>query len=393
LISKSYSHGFKILIFSLLIVFASSFTNDWKFQQSLFRDDFEYYATTTQVMRAYSTWEDGARLDVSLEDKITGDGSRSMRIDVLGPNLFDDVTSGSIYHSLPLTNRNWENSSGIRFWIKNPSEKPLWVTFNFKEAYNEYWSINSGSPYLLESENSRTNQYECLYGNLIIPANFEGRVIIPMTSFSVPDWNTARGDRKLQLANIESFAIGVTLNEDYPRTFYFDSFEVLSPEEFIPTIQGVNQIQIPESGELHETYSVLTGKVGKQMDADLTTQWRIISNLNPQIVINPKGTLSIPAGAFSEIISVESEIDRPDSKTFVGMNIKLTGGQQNLIEPSGKVTTPSNSVQPAEKSDYDRFAQKFETWSMNYRPLFVILSVGFVVLVISLLSVFQNKLK
>ena len=331
--------GLNFLIYLFLIFFISGFTSEEINQQSLFHDDFEFYSTDTQVKRAYSTWEDGARLDVSLDDSITGDGSRSMQIDVLGPNLFDNVTSGSIYHSLPLNARNWENSSGIRFWIKNPSEKPLWVTFNFKEAYNEYWSINPGSPYLLESENLRTNQYECLYGNMIIPANFVGRAIIPMTSFSVPEWNTARGDGKLQLSNIESFAIGVTLNEDYPRTFYIDTFEVLSPEVLIPTIQGVNKIQIPKSGELHQTFSVLIGKDGKQIGSDLSIQWKVISNLNPQIVIDPKGILSISAGAVDELITVELEISLQDSKTTVSMNISLLGGQPNPVEPSDQSAT------------------------------------------------------
>ncbi len=114
---------------------------------------------------------------------------------------------------------------------------------------------------MVQAEDGTFTQMDCLYGNLVVPPDFTGRVIIPIGSLTVPDWNTARGDKVLQLGNIESFAIGVTLDEDYPRTFYIDSFEVLPSASIPPVIQGPGIIQIPASGEHREKYSLTAPSV------------------------------------------------------------------------------------------------------------------------------------
>ncbi len=113
-------------------------------EKPIFIEGFEEYNTTYQLNKAFSVWNDGANLKVFLETDTVNDGGYSIRVDVLGPNPYDGQKSGSIYHSLPFLSRNWTNAAGIAFWVKNPSADPLWLTFNFKEAYNEYWSVTPG---------------------------------------------------------------------------------------------------------------------------------------------------------------------------------------------------------------------------------------------------------
>ncbi len=242
----------------------------------IFHENFEEYFSTVQVKRAFTIWQDGASLDISLDTKQIEGGKQSLRIDVLGPNPFDGVKNGSIYHALPMGSRNWLNASEISFWVSNPSDNALWLTFNFKEAYNEYWSVKHGGAFLLQSSAGSSIQYESQYGNLVIPAQFTGKVILPVNNFSIPEWNTARGDKQLQLANIESFAIGITLNEDYPRTFYIDSLNILPPGETPATIHGVKQIRIPESGEYRVAYKIENGL----SEDSIQGNWKVKSQTN-----------------------------------------------------------------------------------------------------------------
>jgi hypothetical protein len=357
-------------------------------KQILYRDDFEYYVTSKLVQQSYTAWEDGAKLDVQLEKDIVGDGSQSMRVDVLGPNPMDNVTSGSIYHSLPLTNRDWSHSVGVRFWINNPSIDYLWLTFNFKEAYNEYWAVNPGAPFLLQGLDGSIQQYDCQYGNLVIPPNFTGRVIIPVSSFAVPEWSTARGDKKLQLYAIESYALGVTLQKDFPRTFYIDTFEVLSPAEILPVILGVKQIEIPSSGEHLETFDNVDITTGSK----ISTLWKVESPNNPDLVITDDGVLIIPSTSKAGLATIYSKWSNSGDGSFISKEIKLTGGVFPQIDNSESGSS-SEVVPMPEKTAYDRFASDFEKWAMDYRPLFVVISVSVVVLIIFLLSRFQNKLK
>jgi hypothetical protein len=358
------------------------------FQQAgLYTDDFEQYVTTKMVRQAYNVWDDGAKIDISLENKNIDRGANAMRIQVVGPNAQDGATSGSMYRSLPLTERDWSNSAGIRFWINNPSQESLWLTFNFKEAYNEYWSVNPGSPYLLENEYAFLEQRECQYGNMVIPPEFKGRMIIPIRSFSVPDWNTARGDKKLQLSQIESYAIGVTLHNDFPRTFYIDTIEVLPEGLPIPVIQGVGQIEIPSTGELVEKFKAVDSTSG----SDLPGKWSVDSPNNPEISI-VNGALSIPATANAGNITIHSRLDESETGMETSWQIKLTGGLFPLAENATDYSS-SDIVTAPTVTAYDRFAHDFEKWSMENRPWFVLISVSLVVFFIFILSRFQNRLK
>lgn len=378
-----------ILFFSLLVLFSLGFSKDIS---TIFIDDFEGYVTTQLVKRAYAVWEDGAILNISMNERSGENASRSMQIDVLGPNTLDGSQTGSIYHSLPLTKRNWSGASAFRFWIKNPDKSDLWLTLNFKESYNEYWSIRHGAQVLMVEERGGAFQEDCFYGNIRVPAEFTGKVVIPMESFSVPQWNTARGDEILQLKDIESYALGITLNDDYPRTYIVDSVEVIAvPDPFL-FINGERQIQIPDSGQLSEFYSIqpIGGTI---TDDNGSINWTLESKLNPVVTIDKNGTLTIPSSSKDESILLIASVDTPSYARKVGYSIKLFHTQ---TESAQSKTAGSEKIPPVlitKPTAYDQFVREFETWAREYRPLFVVISVGFVLLFIFILSSFQSKLK
>lgn len=387
-----FSQWFKGFASVFLIITLSGFANQQLVsaiarQESLYKETFEQYVTTKLVQQAYQVWEDGARLEVNLDTNKEGVGTKSLRVDVIGPNPLTNATSGSIYHSLALTRRDWSNSSGFRFWIKNPSNDSLWLTFNFKEAYNEYWSVTAGAPFIIEGVDSRLVQMESRYGNLVIPPDFSGWVTIPISSFSVPDWNTARGDKQLQLSSIESFALGVTVQNDYPRTFFIDSFEVLSAETTIPVITGVREIEIPTSGEHIEKFQLVDITKG----TGITPLWNVKSPANPGLSISPDGSLAIPYSSKAEWITITASVDINGENVTTSEEIQLTGGAFPAGDQSSD--SPEEAIVLPTQTAYDAFASDFEKWAMEYRPLFVLISVSLVLIFIFLLSRFQNKLK
>lgn len=383
--------GRMLQLFMILLGFiaVTAFNLPSRTHQPIYTDDFEGYVNTYQLQKAYSHWEDGANLEVTL-DRAHGDGAgNALQIRVLGPNSYDGQKSGSIYHSLPLFSRNWTGGAGVSFWLSNPSDNVLWLTFNFKEAHNEYWSVTPGSPLFLSNENGLYVQGESQYGNLVIPAQFTGRVVLPFESFSVPEWNTARGDFELQTRSIESFAVGITLNNDYPRTFYFDTFEVLGVEDMPAVILGEKVISVPGSGEHRETYNLQNVST----ILDKAGSWDVISQSNNDVTIDQDGVLNIPAGSVDETVFVEYEIGQDADNGVIRLPVKLVS--EKRPEDESTRNDPGDDVPSAllEKSDYDRFSENFESWALENRPLFVTISVFLVVLVIYTLSVFQNKLK
>jgi len=73
--------------------------------------------------------------------------------------------------------------------------------------------------------------------------------------------------------------------------------------------------------------------------------------------------------------------------------LTLTGGlvEQVAGTEEGQATTPAEV--PPLLSDYERFSMAFEIWAAENRTLFVIVSIGAVLLVLAILSSFQKKIK
>jgi hypothetical protein len=361
-------------------------------ESPVFFDDFEEYLNNKDIKKAYIVWEDGAVLNVTLQNTRVYSGKQALDIEIVSTNPSNQSINGSIYHILPRSQRNWSQGSQIRFWVNNTSENNLLLSFNFKEEFNEYWAINSSGVFFLQSEEGDLLQQEILYGNLPIPANYRGFVVVPFYSFTVPDWNTARGDRIMNLARIESYAIAVNIAENSPSTFTIDDIEVLAFDEMKTLeIQGVKSILVPPSGEHREQYTAFLSSLAKNTSENVSAIWSLRQPYDPLIKIDSKGNLTIPAGIQSSSIILAATYTSQENSITKEFTIVLDNGQSSPEERTA-LETLDKPTQVVDSTDYQS-SKAFEAWATENRVLFVIISVSAILLILSLLSFFQRRIK
>jgi hypothetical protein len=236
-------------------------------------------------------------------------------------------------------------------------------------------------------------QKEIEYGNLPIQANYQGWIIIPFLSFAVPDWSTARGDRVMDLAHIESLAISVNIGNEYPRSFSFDDIEILLLTDIKTLdIQGSRSVQIPASGEQHEPYSALLVSPEDATSKPVDVQWSLAESQDTQISIDKSGHLIIPSITQPGNVIISATFPSTTNPITKEITVQLTGGQLTPTETAAVSSATAIPVQPT-ISSYDQFSQNFEVWAAQNRPLFVLLAVGAVLLILVLLTLFQRRLK
>ena len=358
----------------------------------VFLDDLEKYASDKDIQKSYIVWKDGAFLAVSLQKDLVHSGGQSLGINIISPSPIGQSTNGSIYHILPYSRRNWSDGTGVRFWVINLNAQPLTLSFNFKEEFNEYWAVSSSGAYFLQGEDGSMLQQKIQYGNLQIPAIFQGFVVIPFYSFSVPEWNTALGDKVMKLARIESYAIAVNIGEVLPHAFQIDDIEVFARPEFKTLeIQGADTILVPASGEHREQYIALLGAPSEKSSEPVKAAWAVRQPADVRIKIDENGILTIPAGVKGNSLTLTATYPLPENPISGEFNVALADGSapdagQVVDQPAPKrITTTASSG--------SQFSKDFETWAMENRVLFVVTSVGTIFLFLSLLSLFQKRLK
>jgi len=386
-------HSICLLCIELGLLFTLAFIPLQNIPESpIFFDDFEEYLNNKDIKKAYTVWEDGAILNVTLQNTHVHSGKQALDIEIVSTNPNNQSINGSIYHILPRSHRNWSQGSQIRFWVNNTSENTLLLSFNFKEEFNEYWAINSSGVFFLQSEEGDLLQQEILYGNLPISANYQGFVVIPFYSFTVPDWSTARGDRIMNLARIESYAIAVNIGENSPNTFTIDDIEVSGLDEIITLeIQGVKSILVPPSGEHHEQYTAFLGSPAKNTSENVNAIWSLRQPYDPLIKIDDKGNLAIPAGVKDSsviLVAVYTSQENNITKEFA----IVLGNGQSTSEEQITLETLDKPTQVVDSTDHQP-SKAFETWATENRVLFVIISVSAILLILSLLSLFQRRIK
>jgi len=361
-------------------------------ESPVFFDDFEEYLDNKDIKKAYIVWEDGAVLNVTLQNTLVHSGKQALDIEIISANPNNQSINGSIYHILPRSQRNWSQGSQIRFWVDNTSNNTLLLSFNFKEEFNEYWAISSNGEFFLQSEDGDLLQQEILYSNLPLPANYQGFVVIPFYSFTVPEWNTARGDHVMNLARIESYAIAVNIGENSPSTFTIDDIEVSALDEMkILEIQGPNSILVPPSGEHREQYTAFLSSLAENPSENVSAIWSLRQPYDPLIKIDGNGTLTIPAGTQSNSVILAVTFTSQEIKITKEFTIVLDNGQSPPEEQIAQETF-DEPTQVAGSTDYQS-SKAFETWATENRVLFVIISVSVILLILSLLSLFQRRIK
>lgn len=348
-----------------------------------FYDDMEAYLTTSHLAKAYTVWSSGAETDVALTSSTVLSGQKAMRVTLSGPNPTNGSINGSIYHNLHIASRNWGNAQAIRFWIDNAGQDALRMNLNIKEQYSEYWAVGEQGPYFLQNQAGDLTQLDVRHNNIDIPAGYQGYVIVPFVSFSVPAWNTAIGDAVLDLGQIESFAIGMVLPAKVPHTFTIDDLEVLvEAPATILNISGQPSVSVPGSGTHVETYSATyAGLDGAEITSQSVT-WSILSSHDPAITFDDQGRLSVPAGTASGDVVLQAETGQPGNRITRTYRVSIYGA-----EPMPASMQPAASLAPApEPNPYDQFSQSFEVWALQNRPVFVVAIIAVLMLVVFVLS-------
>ncbi len=404
---------------NLGILFSLAFTpQPQAYTSPIYFDDFERYNSDADIKKAYTVWDDGAVLNVSLNktpldptvhslrlnfgqpDQIantiridvlaTGQVNQSLKVELVSPNPVNNSVNGSIYHILSNSSRAWTGGSAVRFRIENPSSETLLLSFNFKEEYNEYWAVSSSGVFFLQGEADILQQRSIEYGNLPVPPEFQGYVLIPFYSFSVPDWNTARGDGVMNLKRIESFAFAVSLGHVLPREFFIDDVEVLPQHEFKTlTVQGAERIQVPASGEHREQYSAQLFSPAAQSSQQVPALWSLKLVHDARISMDADGMLNVPTGVPSGSIVISAAYQVGDFSVVDEFPVEIIG----LTPAPTVVVEGANPMPQVPETAYERFSRGFELWAVEYRPIFVALSVGVILLILALLSRIQRRLK
>ncbi len=360
----------------------------------VFMDDFERYRSQTDLQKSWQAWQDGAQINVALEEKAVGEGGQAMRIEMLAPNPQNNSVIGSIYHYLSPGSRNWIGATGLRFWVRNVSDEPLLLSINFKERFNEYWAVSTSGFFLLESPVDHYLRKDIEYGNLPIPPGYSGYIVVPFASFSVPDWNTARGDEEMDLSGIETFAFGVTIRQDFPHIFILDEVSVVTrPEYPYLEIKGVGSIMVPASGEHREPFSAYMNEPISGASQQVSAEWGLADAGETGSAVGPDGWLSVPAGSEGETLHLIALYRTDQGILTDSRTVTLTGdaAAQATLPEDGQAAAPTTA--PPALSEYERFSLAFENWAAENRTLFVLLGIGGVLLVLAVLSSFQKKIK
>lgn len=379
-----------VLIRPFLPIAFTTQTN--KIISPVYFENFEKYTSDQNLQKTFTVWSDGANLKASLQENMAHSGKQALAIDIISPNPNNNFTNGSIYHILPFSQRNWSGGTGIRFWVTNASEKPLFLSFNFKEGYNEYWSIAPSGFFFLQSDNGSLHQRSIEYGNLPIPENYSGFVLVPFAYFIVPDWNTARGNKVMELKRIESFAFAVNIGDNYPGKLWIDDIEVLAESDYKTlTIQGAGNILVPESGEYHEQYSTLLGSLSDKTSMEVNSSWSVVQQVDGKIQVDEHGGLTIPAEVKSNQVVLHATYLSEDLELTSEFIVNLQGNK--VTEGTQQTQRPTINFTHTPPNPYGQFSDSFENWAVINRPLFVLLLVGAILLFLAILSWFQRRMK
>ena len=256
---------------------------------------------------SYAPWQDGARMRLTQAEKGLRPGDTALRADIIGPNDATGEQSGSYYHVLPESRRDWSQTEFVRFWIKNASGERLLFNLSFKEAASEDWGLGQEGTFFLQDEDGMFYPLAYSYCNLEIPPGYEGYVVLPFSSMTVPEWSTAKGDRALRLSNIETFAFGA-LYTGAPQTFYLDEVTVTSdPQTRAVGVRPADKsVAVPEQGEKKTRFDAwVTGLSGDYYNEDVVFS---LMGRYDGIALSKDGVLAVDAGAKPAVITVKASV-------------------------------------------------------------------------------------
>lgn len=298
---------------------------------------------------SYAVWQEGALIRLSQSVKGVHGKNSAVRADLTGPNGATGAESGSFYHILPENKRDWSGAEFVRFWINNASAKPLLCSFSFKETASEDWGLDAGGTFFLQDADGMYYAAGYEYSNLEIPAQYEGYVILPFASMTVPEWSTAHGDCRLELSGIETYAFGAQFSGE-AQTFYLDDITVASdPDARIVSVRlSEPAIEIPKAAATNTLIDTsVTDLSGAYAQEDVLCT---LEKTYPGIALSGDGTLTVEPGAEPANVEIKAAVSgKPQySHRFTVYVVKDKAAPLPTVSPrAGQSPAPGSALVPS----------------------------------------------
>lgn len=375
-----------IIVIELLVLSALAFTP----AETIFSDNFEGYAIGGKFDQIYQVWEHGAVLNTTIDDQFSNSGDHSLAVEVISANPQNQSINGSLFRVLEMFQDDWSGANALRFWIHNPNEQPLLLSFNLKERYREYWAIDEEGVYYFQTSSGEIQQHSIQYNHLVIPADFKGTVILPFEFLIVPPWNTAKSNDVLELNAVESFAFSVVLGDTTPFTFYLDDIEVIRLESFPTlTVIGNENIEIPTFGEHLESFAAQLGSLDDPAEKTVDVEWTLQTPHDARISVDQDGILKVPHDSQGGTLTLLASVSLPNIKLVKSLQLTMSGGDGQAQNQVSDSTTRTGDA--AKLSEFDQLSARFDIWAAQNRALFVALLLAGVMVFLSVLSIVERR--
>ena len=142
---------------------------------------------------------------------------------------------------------DWRGAESISFWVKNASATAATVAAvdifegTFGPLTPKEMFRLSGNYYILDNTGAKVEKT----GSLTIPGNYEGEIIIPLSSFTVPSWYGAAEDKVLNPLRIvrADFTFVVSAGQQFPTTLYLDDMKIVGKDLLQVDVLDMNSLQ------------------------------------------------------------------------------------------------------------------------------------------------------
>jgi hypothetical protein len=243
-------------------------------------------------------WNDGA----NITKKSSGKGE-DYQVAVLADttDLEEEYYSVYIYDD---TVRNIKSFDGISFDFKNENNVELKINFTLRINSKTNVSMTDASFAILESaDDSVPEVIPITYGTISLPANFAGTIYIPFTQLY-----TLEGDG-VSLSQIQSWGITTVMPKDQQIQFtigniaFLDgSVDCMKDSIYLITISGNNEITVPNTGSVIESYRVEAKDLESNIVDDDTTFY--LKEGIEGVTISKNGELEIANNCVASEITI-----------------------------------------------------------------------------------------
>ena len=225
-------------------------------------EDFESFHNDVEINSKFSVYSEGGIAKVGLEKNVRKSGEKSGKFTGVDVNSRAANEYSFISYLLPEDKQNWSSYTAFAFWLKN--ENPTGFLFNlyFKENSGIDWTLKVDSRVYLHWDTGEVEILTITFGNITIPPDFSGTVVLPFESLSVPSWTAVPDAGKpINLESMNQFALGFSCLVMEEKTFYMDDIRVLREDDPVGCkIKLGNSLVIPQSGE--KQYALSAAFVG-----------------------------------------------------------------------------------------------------------------------------------